>query len=114
MKITNWEQKDSLTKQEERKEVEESVKERKENINKLEQYCYHDNDNLDYKGIKQIENLFNKINNDYYKPIKTKGAFNNNYIEYESKGDKDKRLSVKEYLYMITPYLEKMIIIKLL
>ena len=43
------------------------------------------------------------------KPIKTKDAFNNNYIEYESRGDKDKRLSVREYLYMIMPYLENMI-----
>ena len=35
--------------------------------------------------------------------------FNGNYIEYESKGDKDKNLSLKEYLYMITPYLHDMI-----
>ena len=36
-------------------------------------------------------NLFNQsINEDYYKPIITKSAFNSNYIEYESKGDKDK------------------------
>ena len=27
---------------------------------------------------------------DYYKPISTKSAFNGNYIEYESKGDKNK------------------------
>ena len=38
-------------------------------------------------------NLFDEIDEDYYKPIKTKGAFNGNYIEYESKGDKDKNLS---------------------
>ena len=30
-------------------------------------------------------------------------------MEYERRGDKDKRLSIKEYLYMIIPYLEKMI-----
>ena len=36
-------------------------------------------------------NLFNQsINEDYYKPIITKSPFNSNYIEYESKGDKDK------------------------
>ena len=46
---------------------------------------------------------------DYYKPIKTKSAFNGNYIEYESKGDKDKNLSPKEYLDMIRPYLRDMI-----
>ena len=30
------------------------------------------------------------IDENYYKPIRTKIAFNGNYIEYESKGDKDK------------------------
>ena len=33
----------------------------------------------------------------------------NNYIEYESRGDKNKNLSVKEYLNMIRPYLSDMI-----
>ena len=41
--------------------------------------------------------------------MKTKSAFNGNYIEYESKGDKDKNLSPKEYLDMIRPYLSDMI-----
>ena len=36
-------------------------------------------------------------------------AFNNNYIEYESKGDKIKNLSPKEYLVIIRPYLSDMI-----
>ena len=50
------------------------------------------------REIRNIENLFNenllnrvalnKIEKDYYKPIKTKSAFNNNYIEYETKGEK--------------------------
>ena len=33
----------------------------------------------------------NKVDKDYYKLIKTKSPFNNNYIEYESKGDKNKK-----------------------
>ena len=41
--------------------------------------------------------------------MKTKSAFNSNYIEYESRGDKDKNLSPKEYLDMIRPYLSDMI-----
>ena len=41
---------------------------------------------------------------DYYKPIKTKGTFNNNYIEHESRGDKDKILSLEDYLNIIRPY----------
>ena len=36
-----------------------------------------------------------------YKPIKTKSTPNGNYIEYESKRDKDKNLSRKEYFNMI-------------
>ena len=38
----------------------------------------------------------------------TNGAFNNNYIQYESKGDKDKILTPSEYLDMIRPYLSDM------
>ena len=34
---------------------------------------------------------------------------NGNYIEYESKGDKDKNLAPKEYLNIIRPYLSDMI-----
>ena len=39
-------------------------------------------------------------------------AFSSYYIEYKSNGDKDKLLSIKEYLNMIKPYLTgiKMII----
>ena len=107
--------KDSLTKQEKQekkrypknlKRVEEYFKKLKEDLNKLEKYQY--NEDLGYKGIRQIENLFDKIDEeDYYKPIKTFGGFDNEYMEYESRGDKDKKWSVKEYLYMIMSYLEK-------
>ena len=49
------------------------------------------------------------IGEDYYKPKIVSGTFNNNYIGYESKGDKDKMSTVNEYLDMISPYLVKMI-----
>ena len=45
----------------------------------------------------------------YYKPIRTGNAFSSNYIEYESNGDKDKTLSIKEYLDGIKPYLNGLI-----
>ena len=45
------------------------------------------------------------IDEDYYKPIITNGACNNNYIQYESRGNKDKILTANEYLDMIRPYL---------
>ena len=52
------------------KKVEEFLKKLEEDINRLEKNCYRDNNDLDYKGIRQIENLFGEINEDYYKPIK--------------------------------------------
>ena len=51
---------------------------------------YYDYDDIEYQGIKDIRNLFDEINEDYYKPTKTKSTFNGNYIEYESKGNKIK------------------------
>ena len=70
---------------------------------------YYDYDDTKYQGIRDIGNFFDEVDEDYYKPIKTKSAFNGNYIEYESKEDKDKNLSPKEYLDMISPYLSDMI-----
>ena len=43
------------------------------------------------------------------KPIKINNVFTDDYIEYESNGDKDKTLSVKEYLDMIRRYLSDII-----
>ena len=54
-------------------------------------------------------NLFNEVDEDYYNPIKTKSAFNGNYIKYQSKGVKDKNLVPEEYLDIIRPYLSNMI-----
>ena len=49
------------------------------------------------------------FNEDYYKPIKTKDAFSNNYIEYKSRGGKYKNLSLEDYLDIIRAYLRNMI-----
>ena len=46
---------------------------------------------------------------DPYESKKTVSAFNNNYIQYESIGDKDKNLSIKEYIDIIRPYLSDII-----
>ena len=91
---------------------ESKIYEIKQNLIKLEKNLnkYYDYDDIEYRGIRDVENLLNQLtDDDYYKPIKTKGAFNGNYIEYESRGDKNKKLSVKEYLCMIIPYLRDMI-----
>ena len=73
---------------------------------------YLDYDDEEYKGIRDLEYLFedvNENNDDYYKPILVKSSFNENYKKYESRGDKDKKLSVEQYLNMIIPYLKELI-----
>ena len=69
-------------------------------LNKTEKNKYHDHDDLDYHGIRDIENLFDNVDvdDDYFKPILVKSYFKENYKYYESRCDKDKRLSVKQYL----------------
>ena len=47
------------------------------------------------------------IDKNYYKPILVKSGYNNNYIQYESKGDKI--LTLKEYRDLIEKYLRKLI-----
>ena len=79
-------------------------------LNKKEKYRYHDRDDLDYHGIRDIENLFDADNNeDYYKPILVKSSFNESYKYYKSRGDKDKKLSIEQYPDMIKPYLSDLI-----
>ena len=82
------------------KEIEKNLLELEEILSKLKKY--RDYDDAEYKVIRDAGNLFNQsIDEDYYKPVRTKGVFHGNYIEHESKGDKDKNLSPKEYLNMI-------------
>ena len=69
---------------------------------------YHDCDDYEYKGIKDIRDLFKlSIDKDYYKPILVKSGYNRNYVQYESKGDKI--LTLKEYLDLIEKYLRELI-----
>ena len=62
-------------------------------------------------GIRDFENLFDADNNDddYYKTILVKSSFKENYKYHESRSDKDKKLSVKQYLYKIMLYLSDLI-----
>ena len=55
---------------------------------------YYDYDDVEYKEIRNVENLFDQTTDeDFYKPIRTISVFDNkiNYIEYESRGDKDQK-----------------------
>ena len=47
---------------------------------------------------------------DYYEPERVNNFRNNNYIEYESNGDKNTKLSLDEYLNKIKSYLRNIII----
>ena len=60
--------------------------------------------------MSNVKDLFDlSIDEDYYKPIIAKSPFNNSYIQYESKGDKGKNLSIQKYLNMIKPLLSDII-----
>ena len=48
-------------------------------------------------------------NEDYYKSILVKRSFKENYKYYESRGDKDKKLFIEQYLDMIKPYLSDLV-----
>ena len=86
------------------KKIERNPTELEENLSKTKKY--YDYDDVEYRGITNVKDLFDfSIDEDNYKPIITKGAFNNNYIQYENKGDKGKNLSIKKYFNMIRPYL---------
>ena len=80
------------------------------NLDKKEIYRCHDRHDLDYHGTRDIENLFDSANDDIcYKPILVKKSFNENYKYYKSRGDKQKKLSIEQYLDMIEPYLSDLI-----
>ena len=108
-KLYEIEKKENLSDKEKEKIYDDLV-ELVNTLNKKETYKYRDRDDLDYYGIRDIENLFDNDNdNDYYKPILVESSFKNNYKYYESRGDKDKKLSVKQYLYKIMSYFSDLI-----
>ena len=78
-------------------------------LNNKEKYQlseYHDHN---YFGIKDIEHLYNDRIDEYYKPILARSSFEHNYKEYDIRGDKNKNMLLKHYLYTITPQLTELI-----
>ena len=62
------------------------------------------------RKIEEIEKILYELKEeDYYKPIKINNVFNDYISEYQSNGDKDKTLSVKEYLHVIRQYLSDIV-----
>ena len=69
---------------------------------------YKDYDDFEYKGIKDVEDLFTTtIDKDYYKPKLVSSGYKNKYVQYVSKGDRI--LSIPEYFSLIEKYLRELI-----
>ena len=56
--------------------------------------------------IRDIRNLFEQGKEDYYEPVKVGHFWSRNYIEYGSDGDRNKILSIEQYLKKIELYLK--------
>ena len=94
------------TKQFNSKKTNKYLDELNKKILKLEKY--HDHNDYEYRGIKNIKDLFKlSIDKNYYKRTLVKSDYNGNCIQYESKGDKI--LTLKEYLALIEKYIRKLI-----
>ena len=67
---------------------------------------------IGFKDIapRSIKNLSEyKKEEENYKPERVNNFWSNNYIEYKSNGDKNKILSVKEYINKIRSYLRELV-----
>ena len=96
--------------EEEQEENDEYLRKLVRILNNKEERGPNDRDDFDNFEVRDIENLFDKVNEEgYYKPILVKGSFNGNYKYNERTGDKEKELPVKQYLNMIMPYLYDLI-----
>ena len=107
---------ENLYKIEKEKNLSESkIKEIGKNLTELEENFlkskkYYEYDDSEYGGIRNVRDLFYlSTNEDYHEPILVKSGFDGNYIQYKSRGDKGKNLSIKRYLKMIKPYLSDLI-----
>ena len=77
----------------EKEKIQDHLVELVKTLDKKETYQSNDRDDLDYYGIRDIENLFvndDNVDDNYYKPILVKSSFKNNYKYCESRGDKTK------------------------
>ena len=86
-------------------ETEEEKKERKKLVRKNNHRLIKDS------IVRDIRTLFEQEDDaDYFERKRVSNFLNNNYIEYESNGDRNKNLSLDRYLAKIEPYLRDVII----
>ena len=69
------------------------------------------NSNKSIKDIilRDIKNLYEHEEESYHKPVRVNNFWINNYIEYESNSDRNRTISVEEYLNKIRLYLKDII-----
>ena len=87
-----------------RKEIDNSTTKYIRNLFRLKT----ENETIKDKIIRDLKTLFEE-EDAYYKSIKVGNFWKNDYIEYGNNGDKNKNLSIKEYLNEIKPYLKDII-----
>ena len=64
---------------ESKKKTRKYVNKLNEKIHKLDKYYY--DDDFEFRGIRNVEDLFKlSISKDYYKPTFVKSGYNNNYV----------------------------------
>ena len=68
-----------------------------------------ENKEIKNRVIRDISDLFEHEEGNYYKPVRAGNFWSNNYIEYECNVDRNKILSVEEYLNKIRLYLKGII-----
>ena len=100
--LKDKEQNGSLTNEEKKvlKRINRYLKNFKNDLDKLQKHQYNTTHGIDY--------LFNE-EEDYYKPKELKSTFDGSYVLYESKGDKDFKLSIDEYFDIIRHHLKDLI-----
>ena len=83
-----------LSKPKTQKQSEESIINSIRNIFILEK----ENNGIKDRIVRDIRRFFDQQDDDYYKPKRVSNFWNNNFIEYESNGNRNKNLSLDEYL----------------
>ena len=62
---------------------------------------------LKIENLEILQNLFgHEEEENCYKTVRANNLWSNNHIKFENNGDKNKTLSVKEYLNKVRPYLK--------
>ena len=82
----------------------------------MDEYYNDDDDDFEFKGIENVQDLFKILTIDeylalmlkiIYEPTLVKRGYNNKYIEYRSEGNEI--FTFEEYLHLIQPYLRELI-----